>query len=597
LSINAFAARKALVVGNSTYTEAKLNNTVNDARDIATQLSELGFETILKTNLDKESFEMEIDNFANQLAPQDDAVFYYAGHGTQIEGINYLIPVRAKIENEIQCKHRAVNCNYILEAMQRASVSIVILDACRNNPFAWKRSVSRGLAPMEGKPGNQYIIFSTAAGLEADDGSALNSPFTTALKKHIQTPNITIEDMMRDVVKEVEKLTSGRQVPAAYGNLKERFYFKHTGDNKPTYSAPIEQTPKTTQPKKNTPVPRPPREETNEENSANLILTSNATADVYLNDLFRDKIRAGADVQISGLQPGDYNITLRAALKSETQQVTISSNETQHLSFEIDNTLPGFVFVEGGNFQMGMSGGSRDEKPVHHVTLSPFYISEYESTQKEWVDIMGYNPSSQIDDALPVDNVSWYEAIVYCNKRSIAESLTPVHTILGTTDPSRWGAIPNSTNSNWTFVRYDFYANGYRLPTEAEWEFAARGGMQSKGFKYSGSDDLETVAWNSTNSNKKMQEPGTKEQNELGIYDMSGNVLEWCWDWYDENYYSQSSSQDPKGATSGFSRVLRGGSCNAYMSSNFRVSYRHFHKPEGKKPTYGFRLVRCIQLI
>lgn len=239
--------------------------------------------------------------------------------------------------------------------------------------------------------------------------------------------------------------------------------------------------------------------------------------------------------------------------------------------------LEDMVFVEGGTFTMGSIYGEDDERPVYKVTLCDFYISKYEVTQQEWVEIMGYNPSYLKGDNLPVDKVNWYEAVEYCNKRSLKEGLSPCYTI-------------NSNN-----VSCDFNANGYRLPTEAEWEFAARGGIKSQGFNYSGSNRISLVAWHTHNSDNKIHEVGRKQPNELGIYDMSGNAWEWCWDWYDEEY-PESSLTDPRGPSSGklgsiTRRVLRGGS-RYNIIRDCRVTCRAWNIPDREgEPDMGFRVV------
>ena len=240
------------------------------------------------------------------------------------------------------------------------------------------------------------------------------------------------------------------------------------------------------------------------------------------------------------------------------------------LSSKIENNL---IFVQGGIFQMGSNNGSNDEKPVHSVTVSDFYIGKYEVTQKKWKEVMGNNPSSFKGDNLPVEKVSWYDAVEFCNKKSRAEGLTPCYT----------GSGKN--------IKCNFSANGYRLPTEAEWDYAAQGGNNSKGYTYAGGNTIGTVAWYTDNSGNKTHPLGTKQSNELGIYDMSGNVWEWCNDWYDEDYYSRSPKDNPKGPSSSSCRVLRGGSCsdNDYYC---RIAFRDSNKPDGCFYDNGFRVVR-----
>jgi len=244
--------------------------------------------------------------------------------------------------------------------------------------------------------------------------------------------------------------------------------------------------------------------------------------------------------------------------------------------FRLTAVMIPLVYVEGGSFQMGSNDGGSDEKPVHQVTVSSFYIGKYEVTQKEWQEVMGSNPSNWKGDNLPVEQVSWYDAVDYCNKRSRKEGLTPCYS----------GSGSNIT-CNWS-------ANGYRLPTEAEWEYAARGGNKSKGYKYSGSNDVGAVAWYDGNSGNKTHEVGTKAANELGIHDMSGNVWEWCWDWYNSGYYAKSPGSDPKGPGSGSSRVLRGGSWRYLVVVLCRVAIRSSFVPGIRSCDGGLRVLRAI---
>ena len=194
--------------------------------------------------------------------------------------------------------------------------------------------------------------------------------------------------------------------------------------------------------------------------------------------------------------------------------------------------------------------------------------------------------------------MSWYDAVVYCNRRSIAEDLTPCYAIGGETDPDEWGTVPTSSDSTWE-VTCNWEANGYRLPTEAEWEYAARAGdATTDKMTWSGTDTetkLKEYAWYTENSGneagkeKKTHQVGTKAANSLGLYDMSGNVWEWCWDWYGD--YSDESVSDPHGGSSGGSRVYRGG---GWLNSAYSctVSRRRFNVPYSRNSDLGFRLVR-----
>ncbi len=227
------------------------------------------------------------------------------------------------------------------------------------------------------------------------------------------------------------------------------------------------------------------------------------------------------------------------------------------------------VLVKAGTFQMGDSYSS-----THSVTISKdFYLGKYEVTQKEWKAVIGNNPSNFKGDNLPVETVTWYDVINYCNKLSQKEGLTPAY------------------NVNGTNITLNSSATGYRLPTEAQWEYAASGGQNSKGYLYSGSNRVGDVAWYSENSSGITHPVGTKKANELGIYDMSGNVYEWGWDWYG----SYSSNQtDPQGKSSGTSRVKRGGSWGDTWF-HVRSANRINSYPASRNDILGFRVLRPVQ--
>jgi len=253
------------------------------------------------------------------------------------------------------------------------------------------------------------------------------------------------------------------------------------------------------------------------------------------------------------------------------------------------------VNIPGGSFEMGY------EDVVHTVTLSSFYMGKYEVTQEQWKAVMGNNPSyftslpasGEVQQKRPVENVSWYDTLVFCNKLSMMEGLSSAYSISGSTDPAVWGTVPTSDNSIWDAVQIVAGSTGYRLPTEAQWEYAARGGNGSLGnYTYSGSNTIGNVAWYESNSGDKTHEVGKKSPNGLGLYDMSGNVFEWCWDWF--GGYPSGEQTDPGGADSGFvGHVLRGG-CWNYSAEYTYCNSRSFNYPYSRSSYHGFRLVRPI---
>lgn len=229
--------------------------------------------------------------------------------------------------------------------------------------------------------------------------------------------------------------------------------------------------------------------------------------------------------------------------------------EARHHTYVVNGVIFTMLDVAGGTFQMGSedSDAYSDEKPVHQVTLSDFSIAQTEVMQELWEAVMGSNPSNFKGAKRPVENVSWDKCQTFITK------------------------LNGLTGQN------------FRLPTEAEWEFAARGGNNSMGYKYAGSNSIDDVAWYSNNSSSMIHEVGTKLPNELGLYDMSGNVLEWCQDWYSNSYYSSSVLTNPQGPDSSSRRVYRGGGWY-FNAGNCRVTYRGSSTPTYASSYLGFRL-------
>lgn len=258
---------------------------------------------------------------------------------------------------------------------------------------------------------------------------------------------------------------------------------------------------------------------------------------------------------VSAMRGGDIIDVRDLDITSAGAPLTMAFSDFNQ-TFTVNGVQFTMVAVEGGTFTMGATSEQGSdaldfEKPAHQVTLSDYYIGQTEVTQSLWKAVMGSNPSNYKGDNLPVEQVSWDECQVFIQKLN---QLT---------------------------------GKQFRLPTEAEWEYAARGGRKSRGYKYAGGNDIGLVAWYKGNSGNETHPVATKQANELGIYDMSGNVWEWCSDWYGD--YQSSSQSDPQGPSSGFFRVSRGGSyyCNAGIC---RVSYRCNCAPVGRYCDLGLRL-------
>jgi len=245
-------------------------------------------------------------------------------------------------------------------------------------------------------------------------------------------------------------------------------------------------------------------------------------------------------------------------LKEVAEKVKEYTEQAKRNKPQIEQILEQyFVFVQGGTFTMGCTAEQgkdciNDDKPAHSVTVSDFSIGKYEVTQKLWNLAMGNNPSKFRGDDLPVESVSWNDVQIF---------ISLLNTVTG---------------------------KKYRLPTEAEWEFAARGGNKSTVYHiYSGSNNLNEVGWYRDNSGDQTHPVGQKQPNELGIYDMSGNVCEWCGDWYGD--YPTGAVTNPTGAGSGDYRVLRGGGW--YINAqNCRLAYRLAGFPSDNNPNFGFRV-------
>jgi len=521
ISQTLFAQEKyALVIGNSNYSGiSRLNNPVNDANDMEAVLKDLGFTVDKVVDGNLEQIENSVMNLRRKLGASRNTYgfFFYAGHGVQANGENYIIPIEANnILNETHLRQRAVSLQFILDSLNDAGneLNMIVLDACRDNPFGWSRSGSRGLTVVSRAPSGSIVMYATGADSVAEDGSGRNGLFTSYLLTNLRTPGLSVFDVFDRTMDDVIRATNGKQHPELslrYPGAARAFLG----------SRPVEPDP--------TPQPQP----------------------------------------VPAVVPPQPTPT--PAVVPPQPAPTPAPQPTPAVVERLTPTE--MARINGGSFRMGSSvyetGRSSNEGTQRQVTISGFYMGKYEVTQKEYLEVMGVNPSSFKGDDLPVEQVSWFDAIEYCNKRSQREGLTPAYTVNGTT------------------VTWNRNADGYRLPTEAEWEYACRAGTTSP--YNTGTYVSDSTGWYSANSSNRTHPVGQKAANAWGLQDMHGNVAEWCWDWYGN--YASGTQTDPQGATSGSNRVSRGGDWRSTASS-VRSAYRHNVSPSNKSNTQGFRIVR-----
>jgi formylglycine-generating enzyme required for sulfatase activity len=515
------ANRLALVIGNAAYEVGQLSNPVNDANAVAAKLEGLGFTVQKVVNLKKDDIGQTLNRFIGRIQPGDEVVFFYAGHGMQIDGVNYFPVVDAKIHSKHDAQYNSLSLNTLLQQLDasKAGVKLLFLDACRDNPFVTKlkatdRSTRRGLAAMGVPTQGTLIHFATEQGGVADDGNAANGLYTSVLLRYLDTPGIAVETMIKRVTEGVDSEARKRgknQVPWWEGNLRGEFYFKPAG---PVLTA--EQ------------IERQTWEEV-------LTIHSVAGYDAYLK-----KYPQGA---FAGLASAKRLKLLPAVPVPVTAPVPV-----QKLPEKDCDVCPEMVMIPGGSFMMGDNSGKySDEMPVHRVTVRSFMLGKTEVTQAQWQAIMGNNPSRFKDCGgnCPVEQVSWDDAQEFIKKLNVRSGKT------------------------------------YRLPSEAEWEYAARAGTttaypwgQQASHEYANYGKDECCVGLAGGRDKWVNTAlvASFPANQFGVHDMHGNVQEWVEDCWHDNYNGAPTDGSVwvKGCRKYIRRVLRGGSWGgnpAYLRS------------------------------
>jgi formylglycine-generating enzyme required for sulfatase activity len=508
--------RYALVIGNNAYQYiSKLRNAVSDATLMTSTLRSVGFEVETVTNGTRSEMVAALRRLGKKAAGQHTvALFYYSGHGLQVRDENWLVPVDALAESPADVADACVGLSSVTSQLEQANTgtNLVVLDACRNNPFPYGRNAGGGLTAPKNVPSGTYIAFSTAPNTTASDGSGSNSPYTLALSQAMQMPNLEIEKAFKRI--RVEVKATG-QTPWENSSLEGEFYFK------PVQVAPVAPTVQPT-PQYQPPAPR--------------------------------------------VEPAPAPSPAKRDFTESATGVSFSMK-----------------YISGNSFKMGSNDGKSDEKPVHKVRVDDFHMGKYEVTVGEylkfcqetnsnwpdwlekgsdyhvetgsnkWYYDIGYRRTGS--ENLPIIGVSWDDAVAYC----------------------QW--LSRTTGKT------------YRLPTEAEWEYSARGG---ENYKYAGSNDVKSTAWYRDNSDSKPHIVGQKQANGFGLHDMAGNVSEWCADYYSD--YNTNSQSNPISAASGSRRVYRGGDWHGY-AEDCRVSDRQRFKivPGSWGSGLGFRVVCPLQ--
>ncbi len=566
MSAQRAGARVALVIGNAAYESAEiadLRNPGRDAEKVGQALERAGFTVTILGDQKENQFHDALDQFGKDARFATAAVFYYAGHGIEQDGKNYLLPVdmeKPKYLND------AIDVAEVIESMQGRQ-NVVFLDACRTEPGRGVRGaselLSRGLVAVETSGRQIKIGYAAESGKPALDGKAGgNSPYAAALAAHLETPGLRLVDLLMRVGNAVEDSTEGEQVPWDSGKMREKFYFvvppspnvkpddETSGGGEPVVDGPpvVSGDPLD---KEDSVVVIPPLPPWEREWKLLMEIEDPGLVRAYIGKFKGNPeaatFVAAAEVRLDLLTKVDPPSTWRSPLGME------------------------FVWIPAGNFVMGSpvgeAGRLEDEDPQHEVRISRgFWMGRYEVTQSEWEAVMGENPSHFKDcgPRCPVEQVSWNDVRRFIWELNMKE-------------------------------RPKGYE--YRLPTEAEWEYAARAG--TPGARYG---VLDAIAWHVGNSAGKTHPVGLKQANGWWLHDMLGNVWEWVSDAYAE--YPRGSVTDPHfvqyghgSTTVGSLRVKRGGSWDADAVDIRSAVRAHGSDASQTSPGWrslriGFRLVR-----
>ena len=554
------AGRVALVVGNGTYAAiGALPNPGNDAADMASALGRLGFDVTTVRDADLAGMNESLRLFARASAGADVAVVFYAGHGLEVDGVNYLVPVDARLERDTDVSYEALALDRVLQATSGAALRVVILDACRNNPLARSmqrtgaaRSVSRGSFGEldEALLGEETLVaYAAAAGTTAADGDGRNSPYTTALLSYLEQP-LELSALFRRVRAQVLEATDGEQRPHEYGSLLGEHYLGGaSGPGTVTVADGLSATVRAQQ----------------ENLFWQSIVNSTDASDfeAYLRQFPAGTFRSLATNRLAALRGGSGDAP--GSRPAADRPARRDAGEV----FRDCPTCPELVVVPAGRFRMGCVSGrdcQDDERPVHEVEVASFALGVYEVTFEEYDRFARVTNRDRPNDrgwgrgGRPVINVSWEDATAY----------------------AAWLSAETG--------------EAYRLPSESEWEYAARAGSTTR---YAWGDDIGRNRANCDGCRSQWDDDrtapaGSFAANAWGLHDIHGNVWEWTEDCSHENYARapRDGSAWTRGGNCG-RRVLRGGSW--YVDPRLlRSANRHRLAAELRYMHVGFRVARTL---
>jgi len=667
------ANRNALVIGNSQYSSAPLTNPANDARDVKAALEKLGFDVTLKIDAGRSALRRAVRVFGDKIRKGGVGLFYYSGHGVQMDGVNYMIPVGIDIQRKYDVEDQCLKMGYVLGAMEEASnaLNIVILDACRDNPFRSFRGGNKGLARMDA-PNGTIIAYATGAGKVAADGDGRNGTYTAHLLKHLGRKDLTVHQMLNRTGLDVMAETKKAQVPWISSTPIEEYYLAK--------GFTVVDTPHSTQPETGrlkvlsspsgadiqvdgTARGRAPVDisglsaglyrvtgslngHESTEKSIQVNAGRKAVLTLYLDPvnqkarLFVHSTPADSQVRILnivekyhdgiGLDSGRYQIEVsREGYATDTRWISVSGTDGADLYVELEKagseagdtwTEPvtglEFVWVPKGCFQMGQTEKEKQylikdtgeetyrkyfqgELPRHQVCVDGFWMATTEVTRgqfRKFVRDTGYRTDADKKGNAFIFNKEtdwkWKEKKGF-NWEKVGYNQTDTHPV-----------VTVSWNDARAFSKWIGKKSGRKcgLPSEAQWEYAARAGTTT--MRYWGDNDSQACRYanaadkGSNWSNAFPCDDGHQftapvhsfQPNNFGLYDMLGNAWEWCQDVYDKNAYGKHSISNPASTSGSSARVLRGGGWDG-APGYCRAADRYGSGPSGRLSNLGFRLV------